>query len=183
MYILAYMNLILSNYNITPSSNNAFVVVIKLSFIFKIRWAAEVYFIIINWRKKRNPGAGTLWACAVTLATKWPRARGPYGRTTWKWFIPFLEGGGHMPPSYPWLDGRLPHLQTFDISVRTKELLESVVQLRYLIYLCVYTRTKLPKGTGNFTSLKVLGTIVLHLSPHIVEELSHMNKIIQLTID
>lgn len=78
---------------------------------------------------------------------------------------------------------KLPHLQTLEISVRTKELAGSVVQLRYLICLCVYTRTKQPKGMGNFTSLEVLGTIVLHLSPQFVEEQSHMIKVRALTID
>lgn len=80
--------------------------------------------------------------------------------------------------------GKLQLLQTLYIGgTRIQELPASVVQLRQLIFLCVYEGTRLPKRMGNLTSLEVLERVRLSLSPHIVEELGYLTEIRTLTVD
>lgn len=80
--------------------------------------------------------------------------------------------------------GKLQFLQILDIRTNgRKELPASVVQLRRLIYLGVSHGTLLPPGMGNLTSLEVMKRVMPHLSPHIVEELSHLTELRALAID
>ncbi|KAM3195357.1 hypothetical protein ACQJBY_071463 [Aegilops geniculata] len=80
--------------------------------------------------------------------------------------------------------GKLQLLQTLDIrGTSIKELPLSVVQLRNLICLYDNYRVRLPKGTGNLTSLEVLEEVGVSSSPHIAEELSHLTEVRTLSVD
>ncbi|KAE8773443.1 putative disease resistance RPP13-like protein 3 [Hordeum vulgare] len=80
--------------------------------------------------------------------------------------------------------GNLRFLQTLDIrSTCIKQLPATVVELRQLIYLRVDPGTRLPPGMGNLTSLEVMKRVMPHLSPHVVQELSHLTELRALTID